>query len=83
VTVPCGAPSQTHVNRVTLKVTLGGGDDTFVAAPWHDVQPRIIADGGAGNDTIYGSTNADDINGGVGDDMLYGLDDVDEVDGGD
>jgi Ca2+-binding RTX toxin-like protein len=83
VIVTCGAPSQTHVNRVTLKVTLGGGDDTFVAAPWHDVQPRIIADGGAGNDTIYGSTNADDINGGVGDDMLYGLDDVDEVDGGD
>lgn len=83
VIVTCGAPSQTHVNRVTLKVKLGRGNDTFVAAPWDDVQPRIIADGGAGNDTIYGSTNADDISGGAGDDTLYGLDDVDNIDGGD
>jgi hypothetical protein len=83
VIVTCGAPSQTQVNRVTLRVNLGGGDDTFTAAPWDDVQPRIIADGGAGNDTIYGSTNADDIEGGPGNDMLYGLDDVDNIDGGD
>lgn len=83
VIVTCGAPSQTQVNRVTLKVTLGGGDDTFVAAPWDDVQPRIIADGGAGNDTIFGSTNSDDIKGGAGDDRLYGLDDEDNIDGGD
>jgi hypothetical protein len=82
VVVTCGAPSQTHVNRVTLKVNLGGGDDTFVAAPLDDVQPRIIADGGAGNDTIYGSTNPDDIKGGPGNDRLYGLDDVDNLDGG-
>lgn len=82
VVVTCGAPSQTHVNRVTLKVSLGGGDDTFVAAPLDDVQPRIIADGGAGNDTIYGSTNPDDIKGGPGNDRLYGLDDVDNLDGG-
>ena len=71
------------MNRVTLRVNLGGGDDTFTAAPWDDVQPRIIADGGAGNDTIYGSTNPDDIEGGPGDDMLYGLDDEDNLDGGD
>jgi hypothetical protein len=82
VIVTCGAPSQTHVNRVTLKVNLGGGDDTFVAAPQDDVQPRIIADGGTGNDTIFGSTNPDDINGGPGDDRLYGLDDADDLDGG-
>ena len=83
VIVTCGAPTQNPVNRVTLKVTLGGGDDTFTAAPWDDVQPRIIADGGDGNDTIYGSTNADDIKGGAGDDSLYGLDDEDNLDGGD
>ena len=83
VIVTCGAPSQTHVNRVTLRVNLGGGDDTFTAAPFDDIQPRIIADGGAGNDTIYGSTNADEINGGLGDDKLFGLDDSDDVDGGD
>jgi len=83
VLVTCGAPSQTHVNRVTLKVALGGGDDTFVAAPFDDVQPRIAADGGDGDDTIYGSTNPDEINGGAGDDRLYGLDDADDIDGGD
>jgi hypothetical protein len=83
VVVTCGAPTQNPVNRVTLRVNLGGGDDTFTAAPWDDVQPRIIADGGAGNDTIYGSTNPDDIDGGPGDDMLYGLDDEDDLDGED
>ena len=83
VVVTCGAPTQNPVNRVTLRVNLGGGDDTFTAAPWDDVQPRIIADGGDGNDTIYGSTNPDDIKGGSGDDLLYGLDDEDNLDGGD
>src|SRR5215213_2101398 len=72
VVVTCGAPSQTHVNRVTLKVVLGGGDDTFTAAPDDDVQPRIVADGGDGNDTIYGSTNADQIDGGEGADLIVG-----------
>jgi hypothetical protein len=83
VIVTCGAPSQTQVNRVTLKVNLGGGDDTFTAAPNDDIQPRITADGGDGDDTIYGSTNPDEIDGGAGDDRLYGLDDADDIDGGD
>ncbi len=83
VIVTCGAPSQTQVNRVTLRVNLGGGDDTFTAAPNDDIQPRITADGGDGDDAIYGSTNPDEINGGAGDDSLYGLDDADDVDGGD
>lgn len=82
VVVTCGAPSRTQVNAVTLQVKLGGGDDTFVAAPWDDVQPRIVADGGSGNDTIHGSTNSDDISGGTGNDKLFGLDDVDNIDGG-
>jgi hypothetical protein len=82
VIVTCGAPSQTQVNRVTLKVNLGGGDDTFTAAPNDDIQPRITAEGGDGDDTIYGSINADEINGGAGNDNLYGLDDSDDVDGG-
>ena len=47
------------------------------------MQPRVIVDGGAGNDTIYGSTNSDDIKGGAGDDSLFGLEDVDNIDGGD
>jgi hypothetical protein len=83
VVVTCGAPSRTEANPVTLRVELGGGDDTFVAAPWDDVQPRILADGGNGDDTIYGSTNPDGIDGGDGNDKLFGLDDSDDVDGGD
>jgi hypothetical protein len=83
VVVTCGPPSRTEIDAVTLEVELGGGDDVFTAAPWDDVQPRIEADGGAGNDTIYGTINADEINGGAGNDKLFGLDDGDDIDGGD
>jgi RTX calcium-binding nonapeptide repeat (4 copies) len=83
VIVACGAPSRSSVNPVSLQVKLGGGDDWFTAAPWNDVQPRLIADGGAGNDFIYGSTLYDDIKGGAGNDKLFGLDDEDNIDGGD
>jgi hypothetical protein len=84
VVVACGAPSQNEkVNRVTMNVRLGGGDDRFVPAGVDDVQPRIVADGGPGSDIIFGTTNSDDINGGAGDDQLLGFDDVDNIDGGD
>lgn len=82
VVVTCGAPSRTEANAVTLEVELGAGDDVFTAAPWDDVQPRIDADGGTGDDTIYGTTNADEIVGGAGADKLFGLDDSDDIDGG-
>lgn len=84
VIVECGAPSlhENDGNHVTMKVDLGGGNDTFVANPYSDVQPRIVADGGDGDDEIRGSVNADDINGGAGDDEVLGLEDVDNVDGG-
>ena len=83
VIVACGAPSKSSVNPTSLQVKLGGGDDWFTAAPWSDVQPRLIADGGAGDDSIYGTTLYDDIEGGAGNDKLFGLDDEDNVDGGD
>jgi len=82
IVVACGAPSQTQVNAVTLKVNLGGGGDFFQPAGLDDRQPRIVADGGAGNDTIYGTILSDDIKGGAGDDKLFGSNDVDNVDGG-
>jgi Ca2+-binding RTX toxin-like protein len=84
VIVACGAPSlqENDGNHVTMHVDLGGGNDEFVADPYSDVQPRIIADGGDGDDVIYGSVNADDLNGGAGDDEVLGLEDVDSVDGG-
>jgi len=83
VIVTCGAPSRSEANPVTLVVKLGAGDDTFTAAPWDDVQPRILARGSSGDDTIYGSTNADTIEGNQGQDRLYGLDDADDIKGGD
>ncbi len=84
VIVACGAPSlkENDGNHVTMRVDLGGGNDSFVADPYADVQPRIVADGGDGDDTIYGSVNSDDIAGGAGNDRLYGLEDVDNLDGG-
>ena len=85
VIVACGAPSlhENDGNHVTLEVSLGGGDDTFVADRYADVQPRIVANGGPGNDTIDGSVNSDDIDGGPGDDEIRGEDDVDNLKGGD
>jgi Ca2+-binding RTX toxin-like protein len=84
VIVACGAPSlqENDGNHVTMQVDLGGGNDFFNADPYADVQPRIVADGGDGNDKIYGSVNSDDIAGGAGDDEIFGREDVDNVDGG-
>jgi hypothetical protein len=84
VIVACGAPSlkENDGNHVTMQIDLGGGNDTFVADPYSDVQPRIVADGGEGDDKIYGSVNSDDIAGGAGDDEIFGLEDVDNLDGG-
>lgn len=80
----CGAPSlhENDGNHVTMQVDLGGGNDTFVADPYSDVQPRIVAEGGDGDDVISGSVNADDIKGGAGNDEVLGLEDVDNLDGG-
>jgi RTX calcium-binding nonapeptide repeat (4 copies) len=84
VIVACGAPSlkENDGNHVTMQVDLGGGNDFFNADPYADVQPRIVADGGDGNDRIYGSVNSDDIAGGAGDDEIFGREDVDNLDGG-
>gem|GEM_PF-4153455 len=84
VIVSCGAPSlkENDPNHVTMEVDLGGGDDTFVPNRYSDVQPRVIVDGGDGNDLIYGSENADELKGGAGNDHLDGLDDSDNLYGG-
>lgn len=85
VIVACGAPSlqENDGNHVTMEVDLGGGNDEFNADPYADVQPRIVADGGEGDDVIYGSVNSDDLKGGAGNDELFGREDVDNLDGGD
>jgi hypothetical protein len=84
VIVACGAPSlqENDGNHVTMEIDLGGGNDSFTADPYSDVQPRIVADGGDGDDRIFGSVNSDDIEGGAGDDELNGGEDVDNLKGG-
>lgn len=84
VIVACGAPSlqENDGNHVTMEVELGGGNDSFTADFFSDVQPRIVADGGGGDDRIYGSVNSDDLSGGPGNDQLFGNEDVDNLDGG-
>jgi Ca2+-binding RTX toxin-like protein len=82
IVVTCGPPSQTQVNAVTLRVSLGGGDDFFQPAGLNDRQPRIVADGGAGNDTIYGGRGNNTILGGDGNDYLQGGGVRSSIDGG-
>ncbi len=55
---------------VGVHVVVGGaGDDTLFAASRPD---GIILDGGSGNDTITGTTQADRLTGGLGRDLLIG-----------
>jgi hypothetical protein len=58
-----------------VTVSLGGGDDTFVAAGSLVVTPvnaPLIVDGGAGDDTLTGGFGADTLSGGPGADVLAG-----------
>ena len=60
-------------------VLLGlGGDDTLLASTT-STTPALLADGGAGNDLIVGSTMADSLIGGLGNDTLQGGDDADTL----
>jgi len=55
--------------RVSIaKVNAGAGDDVIIA----EARVRLVADGGAGNDTIRGADANDIITGGDGDDVLFG-----------
>lgn len=58
-----------------VTVTLGGGDDTFVAGELLVVTPvnaPLTVDGGAGDDSLTGGFGADTLSGGPGDDLLSG-----------
>ena len=80
--VDCGPVARNTMNLLTAKVTLGAGNDTFRGHVGSDRQPRLVIDGGPGNDVIAGTDSRDDIDGGAGRDSLYGLDDTDGLDGG-
>ncbi len=77
----CGAIAR-PANPLTLRATLGGGDDILQLAWDTDRHPRLIADGGEGNDEINGTQLADDIQGGPGNDTLSGSQDRDGLKGG-
>lgn len=80
--VDCGPVAASTMNMLVAKVTLGGGNDVFGGHMISDRQPRLIIDGGAGDDQIFGTDQRDDIDGGAGNDRLSGLDDTDGLDGG-
>ena len=52
-----------------IDVTLGDGDDAFVADP-ATVSLPVSIDGGAGNDTVSGGAGSDVVHGGEGDDTV-------------
>ena len=55
-----------------LVVNMNGGNDTFSATGDLAALIKITVDGGAGNDTIFGSNGADKLLGGDGDDFIDG-----------
>jgi Ca2+-binding RTX toxin-like protein len=66
-----------------INLVMGDGDDTVTAAAQANAAIALVIDGGAGNDNLTGSPNADAINGGAGNDTIVGLGGVDLIDGGD
>jgi hypothetical protein len=63
-----------------IRVDLGDGDDSFDA---RELAGSYTVAGGAGNDTIKGSTTGDVLDGGPGNDTIDGLEGADVVRGGD
>ena len=69
-------------NAETISISTFGGDDTLAVDPV--VRTRLIADGGAGNDTLAGGAGNDTLDGATGDDTLLARDGAaDTVHGGD
>jgi len=70
-------------NTSLATVMLGlGGDDTMNASPANVTLPSVVMDGGAGNDLLQGSGQADSLIGGKGNDTLLGQGGDDTLDGG-
>src|SRR5215207_665421 len=65
----------------TVTVVLNGGDDLLDAIAVTG-GARIIADGGAGRDLLFGSVAADALNGGSEDDRIVGGPGADALSGG-
>jgi Ca2+-binding RTX toxin-like protein len=67
----------------TINLLMGDGDDIVDASAQANASIALTIDGGANNDNLTGSANADTISGGAGNDSITGLAGVDVMDGGD
>ena len=59
-----------------------GFDDVIDASGLGSNGPKLVLDGGAGNDILLGSAGADTLHGGDSDDVLLGGGGIDILDGG-
>ena len=66
----------------TVHIAGLGGDDVIDASGLGANGPKLILDGGDGNDVLIGSAGNDTITGGAGDDVLIGGPGQDILDGG-
>lgn len=66
----------------SLTVRGGGGGDRISAVNLNPGQARLVLDGGAGDDFLFGSGGADSILGGDGDDVISAGGGNDDVTGG-
>jgi Ca2+-binding RTX toxin-like protein len=86
-TVVQGLTAKVHVqgaeaNLDKLVLNLAGGNDVLNAAGLPAGAAALLADGGAGNDTLTGSAAADELLGGEGNDVLLGAGGRDTLRGG-
>jgi Ca2+-binding RTX toxin-like protein len=66
----------------TIRIAGLGGDDVIDASRIGTNGPKLILEGGDGNDVLVGGGGNDTINGGAGDDVLIGGPGQDILDGG-
>ncbi|MGE5269449.1 MAG: beta strand repeat-containing protein [Thiohalocapsa sp.] len=66
----------------TISIAGLGGDDVIDASGIGANGPKLVFDGGDGNDVLIGGGGNDTINGGNGDDVLLGGGGIDTLDGG-
>jgi Ca2+-binding RTX toxin-like protein len=66
----------------TIRIAGLGGDDAIDASGLGSDAPKLVLDGGDGDDVLVGGGGNDTILGGAGDDVLIGGPGIDTLDGG-
>jgi Ca2+-binding RTX toxin-like protein len=66
----------------TIRIAGLGGDDVIDASSLGSDSPKLVIDGGDGDDVLVGGAGNDTILGGAGDDVLIGGPGIDTLDGG-